>query len=60
MYVYSDGVEDALLESARIRRTRDLGQTLAELNERYGGHADVLLIHSGAEVVPELPIHNRL
>lgn len=56
MYVYSDGVDDALLRSARIQRTRDLTQTLASLNRRYGGHASVLALHSGAEIVPELPV----
>jgi hypothetical protein len=60
MFVYSDGVDDALLRAACIRRTGDLTQTLAELNRRYGGHADVLAIHSGAEVVPELPASHRL
>jgi len=55
MYVYSDGVDDALLASARIRRTRDLSRTLMELNRHYGGHAKVLSIRSGGEVAPELP-----
>lgn len=56
MYVYSDGVEDGLLSAARIRRTTDLTLTLATLNRRYGGRADILAIHSGAEIVPVLPV----
>lgn len=56
LYVMSEGVDDALLRAARIRRTTDLTLTLDALNRHYGGHADILAIHSGAEVVPELPL----
>ena len=55
MYVYSDGVDDELLNQAKIHRTRDLSATIQALAEQYGDGAVVMVVHDGAELVPVLP-----
>ena len=55
MYVYSDGVDDELLNQAKIHRIRDLSATIQTLAEHYGDGAVVMLVHNGAELVPVLP-----
>lgn len=53
MYVYSDGVDDALLNTAQIHRTWNLTQTVTELTEKLNHPAHIVIIRFGAEVVPD-------
>lgn len=52
MYIYSDGVDDALLEQAKIQRTTDLTAAVRALATQYGPDAVLAIIHFGAEIVP--------
>lgn len=54
MYVYSDGIGDDYLEMARIQRSVNISETLAELNKKYGNHAKIAVLRYGAEIVPIL------
>ena len=54
MYIYSDGVDDALLAEAKMHRSRDLQKTIDMLCSKYGESASIAILHFGAEIVPEL------
>lgn len=54
MYIYSDGVDDALLAEAKMHRSSDLQKTIDMLCSKYGESASIAILHFGAEIVPEL------
>lgn len=54
MFIYSDGLPPSALQETKIAQTRDVSRLLKQLNDRYGGHAKIAVLRSGAEIVPYL------
>lgn len=51
IHIYSDGVDDALIATAKLIRCRDLSHTIAQVTQGLQAPR-IVIIHHGAEVVP--------
>ena len=54
VYVYSDGLTDDQIERALFTPCRDIEQTVAELQARYGPAARLCVIPEGPQTIPYL------
>ena len=54
VYVYSDGLTDNQIERALFTPCRDIEQTVAELQVRYGPNARICAIPEGPQIIPYL------
>ncbi len=52
VYMYSDYLTDAQLGWARLKRSRDIAATLAELCVRYGRDARICVLPEGPQTIP--------
>jgi nickel-dependent lactate racemase len=54
VYVYSDGLTDGQIEKALFKPCRNLEQTIAQLQEKYGHAARICVIPDGPQTIPYL------
>lgn len=54
VYVYSDGLSDAQIEQALLTPCRNIEQTVARLQEKYGPQARLCVIPDGPQTIPYL------
>jgi nickel-dependent lactate racemase len=54
VFVYSDGLTDEQIKRALFFPCRDLEQTIARLQEKYGSQARICVIPEGPQTIPYL------
>lgn len=54
VYVYSDGLSDEQVERALFTPSRNIGQTISQLQEKYGPAARICVIPEGPQTIPYL------
>jgi nickel-dependent lactate racemase len=54
VYVYSDGLTDGQIEKALFKTCRNLEQTVAQLQEKYGHKTRICVIPDGPQTIPYL------
>lgn len=54
VYVYSDGLTDEQIQGALFTPCRDIDQTVADLQKKYGSDARICVIPEGPQTIPYL------